>query len=171
MRKLSEKLSYLVLLPLAILAGCFTSGADKPSGPILLEDVSPQISEAEEMIAKDKGMGKLIQDITGQAEPKEIPETVSFEKGDWVHYKQPYPSYQPVYAVWNKGEKEVQRSLAYHGWDLNFDGRLDMFEGVDLEGVTYIKLFDYNFDGKVDHVEKLELVTSASDELETLEVK
>lgn len=87
--------------------------------------------------------------------PNYVTETAAFEKGPFVLKHYPKPSYQPIFLVWMRAGKEVQRSLAYHGWDVNFDGQLDMFEGVDLQGKVYIKLFDFNFDGKIDHISDL----------------
>lgn len=97
-------------------------------------------------------------------------EIQTFQIGEWVFYQHPLPSYLPIYAVWLEDEKVVQKTLAYHAWDVNLDGEPDMFEGLDINGKPYIQLFDFNFDRQIDRIEKKDLVSTPLDVYETLKL-
>ena len=150
------------------LAGCFTSQKEQfesaVANPIMLEVLPPEVHEVEVVVNAGDAVTEL------QVELKQEAEIQSFVKGEKLSYQHPMPTYQPIFSIWKKGEQEVQKNLAYHAWDLNLDGNMDMFEGVDLSGKVYIQLFDYDFDGKIDHIDQQEEVAKVED-LETLEVK
>ncbi|MDB2447133.1 hypothetical protein N9W79_00755 [bacterium] len=168
MRTKIEKILCFPLLTALIFAGCSSSEKEDMAGPIVLDETPSKINETEQMVTGDEVTASMR--VEEGEEGQEVEEVRVFKKGDWKRYQHPLPSYQPIYSIWTKGGQELQRSLAYHGWDLNLDGQLDMFEGLDLDGEIYIKLFDFNFDGKIDHVEK-KMVAKAPVELETLEVQ
>jgi hypothetical protein len=145
--------------------GCSSSEKNaKAADPIVLNEIPPEVNETESIVHDDDVLVSV--KMTGDAKEEEVR---SFKKGDWVRYQNPLPSYQPIFLKWSKGEEELQKTLAYHAWDLNLDGKLDMFEGVDINGDTYIKLYDFDFNGSIDHVEKKHV--SKVQELETLSVE
>lgn len=161
MLKIIRNLSVFLFACLANLLGCSTTTDIKDkSAPMVVDKLPQEVTEVEN-IAKEKS------DLVDVEIEKEIR---SFSKGDWILYKNPLPSYQPIYLTWKKSGKTIQTSLAYHGWDLNYDGQLDMFEGVDIEGNTYIKLYDFDFDGYIDHIRQREDIEQV-EQIESLKVK
>ena len=87
-------------------------------------------------------------------------ELLFYERGKWQYDKAPKPGFLPVYLVKTLDDEVVQKTLAYHGWDLNFDGQIDMLEGYDLKGRKYIHFFDFDFDGKIDVTKRLDAADS-----------
>jgi len=123
------------------------------------EKSDPRAVEKDQLAKVSENLDKPSDAIESNAGEK-----LTFETGEWVHYEVPSPSYQPIFAIWSSPEGEVlQKSHAYHGWDINLDGALDMFESLDLDGVVHARLYDYNFDGVIDETVELGNTVAAKD--------
>ena len=80
---------------------------------------------------------------------------VDYIHAAWQSSEWPMPNYRPVYALMKReGQPDVEE-LAYHAWDVNHDGEVDMVEAVNPAGKVTMRLFDFNFDGKIDSDQRL----------------
>lgn len=78
------------------------------------------------------------------------PDRYVLENGPIIVAGSPFPNQHPIYAKLYAGEKLLERRLAYRGWDLDHDGKIDMLEYLDAEGRVLRKTYDFNRDGIID---------------------
>ena len=80
---------------------------------------------------------------------------LNYINGDWQTSEWPMPNYRPVSIVVKREGLPDQEELAYHAWDFNHDGEVDMVEALNSSGNITMRLFDFNFDGKIDSDERI----------------
>ncbi len=68
----------------------------------------------------------------------------------WKHYAYPLPHYRSIFLEWHYSDGSVQRTLGFHGWDFNRDGRIDMVEEVNKNATVPLRAYDFDFDGNPD---------------------
>lgn len=78
------------------------------------------------------------------------PDHFVLEKGPIIVAGSPFPNQHPIYARIYAGEKLLERRLAYRGWDMDRDGKIDMLEYLDSAGKVIRKTYDFNRDGTID---------------------
>lgn len=78
------------------------------------------------------------------------PDHYVLENGPIIVAGSPFPNQHPIYANLYAGDKLLERRLAYRGWDMDHDGKIDMLEYLDTNGQVIRKTYDFNRDGGVD---------------------
>ena len=93
-------------------------------------------------------------------------EGLDYINGDWQTSEWPMPNYRPVSILVKREGQPDQEEVAYHAWDFNHDGEVDMVEALNSSGHVTMRLFDFNFDGKIDSDQRvLEEGTGSSVEM------
>ncbi len=83
---------------------------------------------------------------TEKTEPPQ-PDHYVLESGPVIPGNSPFPNQHPIYAKIYAGSELLERRLVYRGWDMDYDGKIDMLEYLDPQGRVIRKTYDFDRDG------------------------
>jgi hypothetical protein len=75
-------------------------------------------------------------------------------EGEKTEYQMPLPTKLQILIDWTYTDGSKLSKERFRGWDMDHDGRFDMLEVLDDEGMPVSWAYDFNGDSVIDAVEQ-----------------